>query len=254
MSIQIPNDNPAGRLYAFFLHLHHAAKNHPNEPSMKVLCIALDINATDHYRIHSSLTDVWKQLTDAKDAIRSMSNINTELFLASFPALETILEQLPRTNGSALVQQLKQPAFLQGLGFCASQLSAVGGELVLDDKEIGQLREQVEAIIGSLVDDSKIPEILRDHLVYHFELIRHALLAYSLSGIDGVIEAIESTLGGIVFHRDTYSEARKCSTTIQRGEEFLDQLGQTANNCKRGASAIKKISEAVREVISSIGP
>jgi hypothetical protein len=94
----------------------------------------------------------------------------------------------------------------------------------LDQDELQSLQEDVEALIDRVLDTTTIDLKLRGILLEHLEIIRRAIINYSLYGSKGLQEAVKTGTGAVYLNREIF-EAEKDSEAVDWYWKVIVRIG-----------------------------
>ncbi|KAA3642014.1 MAG: hypothetical protein DWQ07_25810 [Chloroflexi bacterium] len=140
--------------------------------------------------------DIIHLVKEVKEDIRSLEDLNQDLYLAHINKIE---EGLSKTHyfgqWSTFKQYIDEPTMI-GLAFVADTLSNRIGEKVIPHEDLDELLKEVNTLLESVIN-ADLPDSLRDLIVTGLEDIRRAILTYKLKGAKGLNEALEKSLGSL---------------------------------------------------------
>ncbi|MBK9188039.1 MAG: hypothetical protein IPM33_03690 [Phycisphaerales bacterium] len=164
--------------------------------------VGLGVKENDATAISKGVADIYAVIEEIKNSICAIPEIDVELYMASFPSIERILDLAnighswePHRN------ELSQPHVLQGLRFCSAALKTHSPEPVLDAKTLDDLANDVSSAIASISKDTSIPPSLRALLIQHLHAIQAAVAAYRIYGAASLRQSLELAIGGLIAHR-----------------------------------------------------
>lgn len=168
--------------------------------------IAFGVPAEDTLAVTKSIADFLEQIERAKEEIRSIPDIDHQLYLDSFVAIEAIvrIDQLAQSPAQQ-IQKLKEKSTLQGLRFCAERLSKVYTETEPDAEALSELISSIDELIARLRSkDCEISLDLRRLVIHHLDQIRRKLITYEIGGAEGVAEVVDAAYGSILRNKDQF--------------------------------------------------
>lgn len=113
------------------------------------------------------------------------------------------------------------------LGFLSDLFETRGAHSTIDTEEINSLLERI-TVLRSDIRDSELPQAMKTMLLKQLSQIQEALESYTISGVEPVMDAVQSTLGLAVLHPEYRNEIKKGAGS-QFGEQISDLLSDVAN-------------------------
>lgn len=138
---------------------------------------------------------------------------------------------------------------LNELAMLSDLFESRGAHSTMDDEEI-------EALIGRIAElraeirSSELSAEMKTLLLKQLAQIQEALESYSISGVEPVMDAVQSTLGLAVLHPEYRSEISK-GTNSKFGEKMSDLLSDVAN-VVTVAGALPALTVAVNTALAFI--
>lgn len=222
--MNVPNDNPAGRLHAILCRARDAQQA---TLVRDVWANAFDISAVNEIALLHRFSELLALESEAKRLVTLIPGIEQELFLDSFPAIDGLLkiELFQQAAGSVLVK-LREKATLLGLAFCAHEISKHFGEQVIQHDELEDFMTTIQDVSKQIRDSDHLDEVLKHVIITHLESIRQALLLYRIRGAKGIEEALEGTIGAIARLKDLYTSEKKAGGVLEAFEQLLRRLNE----------------------------
>lgn len=234
--MQIDTTNPAARLLEV---LERMLRVEPNKgySCKQAWAMALDIPEKDGVQLAQGIAEVFSLLQRTKQELLACEGINQELYLASFPAIEAILD-LNNMPGAwdSYQRQLSQPHVLLGLRFCESHLRTKSDETVIDSTTLNNLVADVSDAIGSISKDTSLPPELRELLLEHLQSIQAAIALYRVRGGESIKHSVERAIGGLMAHR-----------RILKGQEQSRGLVRFLGVIEKTTSALENVTVFARK-------
>jgi len=116
---------------------------------------------------------------------------------------------------------------LSELGLLSEMFETRGAHAGINTEDIGGLLERIAELRGE-IRVADMPATMKTQLLKQLAQIQDALESYSISGIEPVMDAVQSTLGLAVIDPD-YKEEIKSGSGSQFGDRISALLGDVAN-------------------------
>ena len=127
------NDNPAGRLY----HILEEAKGKPGANSTsQVWAEVLNADPGDNYEIFKRVSSLQKLVKETELLIESRSDLNTPLYLRSFPKIRSVTSGANLSAHWSNYQNNITEETLTRLEFCSEVLSHTSSEGTIPEEEL----------------------------------------------------------------------------------------------------------------------
>lgn len=139
---------------------------------------------------------------------------------------------------------------LTELGMLSDLFETRGAHAGIEAEEIDALLERITQL-RSEIRESGLSATMKTLLLKQIAQIQEALESYSISGVEPVMDAVQSTLGLAVLHPEYRHEISK-GTGSQFGEKISALLTDTASVVTI-AGAMPMISGAVNTVLTYLG-
>ncbi|ELN2579005.1 hypothetical protein RY966_004815 [Enterobacter kobei] len=116
---------------------------------------------------------------------------------------------------------------LTELGMLSDLFETRGAHAGIEAEEIDALLERIRQL-RSEIRESGLSATMKTLLLKQIAQIQEALESYSISGVEPVMDAVQSTLGLAVLHPEYRNEIKK-GTDSQFGDKISDLLSDVAN-------------------------
>lgn len=238
--LQIKKNNIAGRLYYV---LDEVRKNSLDVPLYKVWSEVFGVNSNSFSEIFQNIENMGKLVDEIKEQVTNIKDINEELYLKPFKKIENVFNvRNLETNWKSYANHLDDTTML-GLAFCAEELAKQPNEPEIKEKELKELQKEVESLIESVIS-SKINEQLRSLILEKLEQIRNSLFNYRIFGIRSLKKSLESAIGFIFVHNQSFeSESKK---------EVTSRFMQFVAKCNQVVSLSENIKQLGAPIVSQI--
>ncbi|EHW2068277.1 hypothetical protein ACLKUG_004833 [Salmonella enterica subsp. enterica serovar Havana] len=139
---------------------------------------------------------------------------------------------------------------LTELGMLSDLFETRGAHAGIAADEIDALLERITQL-RSEIRESELSSTMKTKLLKQLSQIQEALESYSISGVEPVMDAVQSTLGLAVLHPEYRSEISK-GTNSKFGDKISDLLSDVAN-VVTVAGALPALTVAVNTALTYIG-
>ncbi|NMZ20184.1 hypothetical protein HBO08_24555 [Pseudomonas rhodesiae] len=196
-------NNPTGRLFDIL----EDVRSKPNAySSRKVWASAFDCDPSNTGEILGSLADLIRLVAEAKEATVKFIPGDVALFLAPFPKIESMLS---RVHFDATWEQSRahlDDNTMSGLAFGNHALTPFYGKNVLREDSIAEFIAQLNELLQQCLA-SDLPPELQKLFMKNLEGLRHALMAYRISGARGLEAELDRAVGSLIRHHEEIKSA-----------------------------------------------
>jgi len=223
----IPN-NPAGRLHGI---LSAALPCRNNKPAREAWASVFRIEPTATGDLLYLLAQLIGLLQLTRQRIEQIDQLDRDLYFQPIKKLEkafaTMNLDVPWNNFKSNIDD----ATMVGLAFCSDTLSKYHSEELIEKEVLEDLLTDVESLVQTVLASTLTPE-LKTVLVENLENIRRAILEYRIRGADGLLRALETSVGALVRHRDDLKRS-KDSESVSGFWKFLTKLDRIATTAMK---------------------
>lgn len=245
--------NPTGRLLDILVNV----RTKPDALSArKVWAAAFDCEPSDTGAILGSLADLIKLLAEAKEATQRFVPGDLTIFLAPFPKIEAMLSRVHLDNTWQPSRAHLDDKTMSGLEFGDHMLTqfygknSLSGELIHDF--ITQLNELLQQCLSS-----DLPLELKKIFVKNLEALRHALMAYKISGANGLVDEIDRTAGSLFRYREEIQAASSEAQTKEFATKVFDiisKLNDSVQIVQNAAYLVGPVAGGIAMLLHQINP
>jgi hypothetical protein len=216
MAEETEPNNPVMRLY---LVLEEARTKDPGWGVGKIWADVFSTGA-DSLELHLRLAELIQLVYDAQRTIEQLDDPNQSDFLAPFEKITRLVGTINLDQQwNKMREAYLDPMTMKLLWLAANAVSAQAGEISIREERLGELQAEVEALMKEVLDTA-FSEELKAILVEKLKEIHTAILAYRISGLRGLRQAVESSLGAILFNEAEFKRPQDEKTT-----QFRIKLG-----------------------------
>lgn len=224
-------DNPAGRLYQIL----NAARSMPTTHRVGgAWAEVFDVEPNDIRSIYALLVELMDLADRAKRSVQQLPDVDHDLYLRWVPNVERVLTYPQLAVKWAQLQPHLDEVTMNQLEYCSELLSQRMEEKVISDEDLSKLQMEVETLLDKVLN-ANLPQDLTAVLTQKLEDIRQAILAYRITGNEGLRRAVESGFGAIWLHREEIQELQD----EKQKETLLDILGFMAHLAQIGAFVLQ---------------
>jgi len=218
-------DNPAGRLYEV---LNQVRRRADNVSIASVWAGYFNISLKDTTAIYIHLVELMNLVDRAKKSVQQLQDVDHAIYLKPFENIEQALNYANLSEYWEQVKRYLDDTTMLALKFCSDALSVRMGEKVISDEDLSKLQMEVETLLDKVLS-ANLPQELTAVLTQKLEDIRQAILAYRITGNEGLRRALESSLGAIFLHGEYIEEVQQDDEkkrTWFRVLEFMAHLSE----------------------------
>lgn len=218
----IDESNPAGRLHRM---LSEVAKKKGDTLRVRdVWAPIFGCNPTDEPEILRGLVEVYGLCEEVKDLIKFNSDLNHNLYLASFPKIERVILPANLTQNWRSLRENLDGEVLARVQFCADALQGFYSEESISEEELSQITELVDDL-SQLITDSSMAAELKLALLEELSRIRKSIDLVKIRGAKGVKQALQGLVGSVVANEQSLNVLRESDPDVlQRLGSLLDKL------------------------------
>ena len=215
-----PN-NPAGRLHSI---LSDALRKNEKDPTRKVWANVFGIEESNETEIIRSLLSLQELVEEVHALIQNNSQLNSELFLKSFPNLRRAVSAQNLTNPWATYKVGLNPETMTRLEFCAEVLSGEYGEFPITSDEVEELKTLLGAMI-EFTEKSSMPDELKVFVLIQLEELRRGVFDFKIHGARGLRTALEAVVGTTITQNPKYQDIKANDPDVlSRLGHLLDRI------------------------------
>lgn len=239
-------DNPAQRL----LDILERGRVHPVHQNCRdVWCKLLEVRKDDEQLLLSRLAKALElsgRIIQVRENHFSSLRGNSSHWKGCVE--KAFISQSLNSTWQSFIQHIDVHT-LNELAMLSDLFESRGAHSTMDDEEI-------EALIGRIAElraeirSSELSAEMKTLLLKQLAQIQEALESYSISGVEPVMDAVQSTLGLAVLHPEYRSEISK-GTDSKFGEKMSDLLSDVAN-VVTVAGALPALTVAVNTALAYI--
>jgi hypothetical protein len=224
----VENFNPAERLL-IILQKAHSQKGTIKE----VWSTVFGIHHSNVKELLWNLSNLIALSNEVLICLRNNPETNNELYKLPFKNVEQLLSLTNFDVSWEGAKGLLNEKVMFGLQHCSYALSKLSAEKRIDEKQLEDLRNDVETLINKILKGN-ISNELKEIFVENLENIRRAILAYKINGSEGLRRAFESSLGSIIHNRELVKkeENKEISSVFFDIIDKLNKLFSFAKSAK----------------------
>lgn len=162
---------------------------------------------------------------------------------------QAFISQTLNNNWSTYIDHIDERT-LSELGMLSDLFETRGAHAGIEKDNIESLMERITELRNE-IRSSELSHIMKTLMLKQLSQIHEALESYSISRVEPVMDAVQSTLGVAVLHPEYRSEISK-GTNSKFGEKISDLLSEVAN-VVTVAGALPALTAAVNTALTYIG-
>jgi hypothetical protein len=214
----MPN-NPAGRLYDI---LSEALPSRSNKSIRETWANVFGIDPAATGDLLHLMAQLIELLRASRQRIEQVDGVDRDLYFQPIQNLEKAFASLNLdAQWNDFVNKVDN-ATMVGLAFCSDTLSQRHTEEVIQKEVLDDLLNDVETLVETVVA-SDLDMALKTVLTENLENIRRAILEYRIRGAEGLLRALEMSVGALLRHRDDFRE-KSDSDSVSGFWKFLGKL------------------------------
>ena len=219
-------DNPAGRLHAL---LTAAKKHDTNQNGLfiwgQVFGYRVDfskeaLSAEVEIEVTQKILQTRQLVEEAEAAIRAIEGPNQEIFLRPFPRIREAfrINIIGKASYRGLLNHISE-GDMTVLEICSGELSRLHAEDVIEQGQLEQLLEDINALFDQ-IQQSSLPDILRIFLLDLLESMRRAIQEYRIRGARRLKEELEKIVGALVVNGSEIEKAKDAEEVSRFAQVF----------------------------------
>jgi len=223
-------DNPVKRLYRIL----EEARSKPTNVALRyVWADALGVGREDLVSLYLALGDLIRLSQTARRSVEQLQNVNRDYYLKALDRIEEAITHSNLNQDWRAVKPFLDDVTMLALEMASNAVSVEVGTTAISDEGLKELQAETESLLGKVLDTDFPSQELKAVLVEHLESIRWAILAYRVSGTEGLRRAVEGALGALILHRDQVESAaqqdEKKEGIFRRFASLLADISQIAS-------------------------
>jgi hypothetical protein len=238
-------NNPAGRLLDI---LSEARLKKETTRVRTVWSEVFEIDDNDTGELLRMIAGVIDLIHDTKSSIDRVSNIDHDLYKRPFLKIERSLSRMNFDSQWKACKDDLDDSTLLGLRFCADQLERASAFTAASEIDLKEIIEDL-AGLSEKVYGSDITDELKLLLIKNLEDVRRAILAYRITGLDGIDYQVERSLGSIILHKGEILKSR----SDQEAKGVWDSYFRVLDKLHKIVSVARDTKELVGPAIRMLG-
>lgn len=197
-------DNPVKRLHRI---LERARPMPGDVASRYVWADALDIDRKDLVSLYRALIDLHTLFDTARRSVEHLEDVNRDYYLKPFDNIEKVITDCDLNQPWGRQKKLLDDITMLTLELASNTVSAEAGKAAISEEDLKELQAETESLLEKVLKTDFSSEELKAVLIEHLESIRRAILAYRVSGTEGLRRAVAGALGALFLHREDVNRA-----------------------------------------------
>lgn len=241
--------NPVGRLHDILVGM---IGKHPHTPVRQVWAEVFACDPSDTQELLSLIVEVIRLTKTAREAVASQPRLKQAVWLEPFDSVQQFLSVTNLDSHFGNHSALLGPKTMQGLQF-GENLLEMGGDLTasIPGDEIRDLLDELGSVLG-LVLDSDLPPELKRLFVGNLEHLRHALISFRISGLEGLVDEMDRSWGSLARHSEEIIQkgSGEEKNVVVSFFKFLERVNQAATFTQN----LSPLLPMFQKLIGSIAP
>ena len=197
-------DNPVKRLHRIL----EKARPQPGNVAIRyVWADALGVERTDVVELYLALAELVRLFHTAKGSVERLKDVNRDYYLEPFDNIEVVITNSNLEQPWNTLKDRLDEVTMLTLQMASNIVSVEEGKTAISEKPLQELQAETEGLLEKVLDTDFSSKELKAVLIEHLESIRRAILAYRVSGTEGLRRAVESAFGALVLHREQVKNA-----------------------------------------------
>ncbi len=234
-----PN-NPAGRL----LIVINGLRNQKNRRMHDAWGEALKVDPNEISKLIERVSFVSKLVDETEFRIKSLEDLNHELYLRWVPLVRKIFISLNLDTNLTSINQTLSPEALAGLEFCDDVLSQRCPEKMVDPEKLTELTNEVQQLMDDVLK-SDLPDDLREFILDKLDLLLRALEMYQFTGIKPLSDALDGVIGSTLRSGKEWNVESINTVSVQNFWGLLGKISIIINFAESGQKLLGSAFEMI---------
>ncbi|HDR4482487.1 TPA: hypothetical protein QCQ09_004127 [Bacillus cereus] len=237
-------ENPANKLHTLLNEAYNQCTrtvdfSGPYAPYKETWAKVFGIDPNDRTALLSSMNSTFQLFLTTKESIINHDLLNNERNLKFLSNIENALSSMNFEGSMKQFQTHMDSETLTALSFISDHMNFIYDlhESKIDSEEINELINEIDNLVENITS-SNLPEDVKTILFKNLNSIRHSLISYRISGVDGMKAALEQTIGSMFVNneviipvaqdenvRGVFNIIDKMNTVLSTGVAIKDLLG-----------------------------
>ncbi|AJQ50986.1 MULTISPECIES: hypothetical protein [Pseudomonas] len=192
-------NNPVGRLHDI---LREASLRQDAEVTRSVWERVLDAPEGDAGTLLSRLADLVQLQREAKQALIDGVEGDPSIYLAPFEKIDLIFSRIDLSTRWDVSKQYLDNTTLSALAFGNHVLQVKYSNPQINNAQTSEFIEALDRLLHQCLN-SELPTSLKQMFTSNLESLRQALIAYRISGTNGIEAEIDRIIGAMSRHSST---------------------------------------------------
>jgi hypothetical protein len=200
----LQDDNPARRLFTI---LSEARGKHDNSKTRDVWAEVLGAPKEDGAELLRKIAALMTLYADTRRAIENAKGVDASLLLERFPNVEGAFYAFQLDSNWGNFKGRLDDTTMYSLRVCAHEMARFAPDPEVDRDAMKSLREEISSLRGT-VRGSNLSQEMKDFVLRHLDEVIAALDDYRLTGLGGLMAAVERAAGALHLRRNALHELR----------------------------------------------
>ncbi|WP_144634155.1 hypothetical protein [Priestia megaterium] len=190
-------ENPAAKLYS----LLENAQRMGNTRCRTVWANTFDIDESDTSALLSKYNSLLELYFSTKKLIKENARLDNDKNNSYINAIGQALGLFSLSGNTGQFSSLLTPEVMLALHYISENISLVYDlpDSVANEDEMKEILADIETLISNITD-SQLPPDVKQILVKNLFMIKESLHSYFITGIEGVKESLERTIGSVIMN------------------------------------------------------
>ncbi|EDX70168.1 hypothetical protein BC059799_1144 [Bacillus cereus NVH0597-99] len=237
-------ENPASKLHTLLSEVYTECArtsdfSGPYAPYKETWANVFGIDPDDRTALLASMNSTFQLFLTTKQSVLSHELLNNERNLKFLSNIENALSSMNFEGSMKKFETHMNSETLTALSFISDHMNFIYKfhESKLDSEEINKLINEIDNLVENITS-SNLPEDVKTILFKNLDAIRHSLITYKFSGIEGMKDALGQTIGSMFVNnevitpvaqdenvRGVFNIIDKMNTILSTGVSIKDLLG-----------------------------
>jgi hypothetical protein len=233
-------ENPAAKLYS----LLENAQRKGNDQCRTVWATVFDIDKSDTSALFSKYHSLLELYFSTKRLIKENDRLNNDRNNKYMNIIGQALGSFSLTNSNSQFSGLLTSEVMTALHYISENISLVYDlpDSVANEDEMKEILVDIETLISNITN-SQLPPDVKQILVKNLFMIKESLHSYFITGIEGIRESLERTIGSVIMN-NTVIAPEAANENVKGFYQIMikvNEIVSTINGAKELIAPLAKI-------------
>lgn len=236
--------NPVGRLHDLLQDLLNTQQTLPIRVGWARV---FQCDPDDTQELLSLIVEVIQLTKNAKEAVAANPKANLAIWLEPFDNVQRFLSITNLDNHFGNHSALLGPKTMQGLQFGENLVDMNRGVTAsIPSDEISALLDGLSDVLSQVLD-SELPPELKRLFASNLEHLRHALISFRISGIEGLIDELDRSWGSLLRHSDEINKKGSGAekSVVTSLFQLLERVNQAATFTQNASAMLPMFQKLI---------